>query len=93
MNLIKDEVAHDGHPGEACQEEVDIAVTQEDTEAKNFVNFVSMLLDNNKDKEGHQHGEGEVQHNLVVVRPKEIHSRCCNYFTIVDLKSADLKIM
>ena len=31
MNLIKDEVAHDGHPGKACQEEVDIAVTHEDT--------------------------------------------------------------
>ena len=68
MNLIKDEVAHNCHPSEAGQEEVHIAVSKEDTQALDSVNIITISLNDNKDKEGHQHGEGEIQHNLVVVR-------------------------
>ena len=72
MNLIKDEVAHDGHPSEAGQEEEDIAMSQDETQATEGVDVIAMDLDDCQDKEGHQQGAGEIQHNLVVVRSKQI---------------------
>ena len=69
VDLIKDDVAHDGHPDEGCKEEEDVEVADRETGDGVVLLDLRVSLDDDEEEEGEQEGHCKVQHHLVVVRP------------------------
>ena len=70
MDLVKDDVAHDGHPDEGGEEEEDVEVANHDTGHIVDLLDLRVSLDDDQEEEGEQEGQCKVQHHLVVVRPR-----------------------
>ena len=70
MNLVKDDVAHDGHPYKGGQEEEDVEMANHDTGYIVDLLDLRVSLDDDQEEEGKQEGQRKAQHHLVVVRPR-----------------------
>ena len=70
MDLVKDDVAHDGHPDKGGEEKEDVEVADHDTGCIVDLLDLRVSLDDDQEKEGEQEGQRKVQHHLVVVRPR-----------------------
>ena len=69
MDLVKDDIAHDGHPDEGGEEEEDIEVADYDTSRVVDLLDLWVSLDDDKEEEGKQKRQRKVHHHLVVIRP------------------------
>ena len=69
MDLVKDDVAHDGHPDEGGEKEEDVEVADHKTGGGVILLDLWVSLDDDEEEEGEQEGHRKVQHHLVVVRP------------------------
>ena len=69
MNLVKYDVAHDGHPDESGEEEEDVEVADHDTSCVVDLLDLRVSLYDDQEEEGQEEGQCKVQHHLVVVRP------------------------
>ena len=69
MDLVKDDVAHDGHPDKGGEEEEDVEVADREACGGVFLLDLRVSLDDDQQEEGEEEGHRKVQHHLVVVRP------------------------
>ena len=53
LNLVKNEVAHDCHPGEGCQEEIHVTVTKNNTSPISVVDVHKKFLTDDQIEECH----------------------------------------
>ena len=70
MNLVKDDVAHDGHPDKGGEEEEDVEVADQNTGRIVGLLDLWVSLDDDKEEEGKQKRQRKVHHHLVVIRPR-----------------------
>ena len=70
MDLVKDDIAHDGHPDKGGEEEEDVEVANHHTGCIVDLLDLRVSLDDDQEEEGEQEGQRKVQHHLVVVRPR-----------------------
>ncbi len=69
MDLVEDDVAHDGHPDKGGKEEEDVEVADREAGGGVFLLDLRVSLDDDQQEEGEEEGQRKVQHHLVVVRP------------------------
>ena len=69
MDLVEDDVAHDGHPNEGGEEEEDVEVADREAGGGVFLLDLRVSLDDDQEEEGEEEGHRKVQHHFVVVRP------------------------